>query len=156
MTHPIPQDRPRMSAYMTVRGADKALAYYRHIFQAEEILRLSAPDGSIGHAEFKIGDSIFMLSEENPSWRNVSPETLGGSPVCFYVYVADVDAVFAEAIAAGAQERMPVMDQFWGDRTGQFTDPFGHLWHIASHKEDVDPASLPERMHQAMSKGTSC
>lgn len=153
---PIPQDHPRMFAYLTLRGADKALAFYRQIFNAEETLRLGMPDGSIGHAEFKIGDSDFMLSEENPNWKNLSPETLGGSPVSFYLYVEDVDATFAEAIAAGAKAKMPVMDQFWGDRSGQFIDPFGHHWHIASHSEEVDPASLHERMLQAMSQRSAC
>lgn len=109
-------------------------------------MRLDTPDGMVAHAEFKIGDSIFMLTDENPGCHSLSPLTLGGSPVTLYLYVPDVDAVFANAIKAGAVERMPVGNQFWGDRTGAVVDPFGHHWHIATHIEEVDPNELPGRM----------
>lgn len=146
---PIPDNCPCLMPYLIVRRAAEAIAFYQQVFGAVEILRLDAPDGSIGHAEIKIGDAVVMLSEENPAWGSQSPETLGGSPVTLFLYVADVDATFAAAIHAGAKELMPVKDQFWGDRTGVVIDPFGHRWHIGTHLEDVDLTQLQQRMTEA-------
>ncbi len=143
---PIPDGYHTLTAYLIVRGAADALEFYKNAFGATEIMRLNTPDGKIAHAEFKIGDSIFMLADENPQCTDVSPETLGGTPVKQYLYVTDTDALYADAIKAGAKETMPPTDQFWGDRMGAVTDPFGHHWLIATHVEDVDPNELPSRM----------
>lgn len=143
---PIPEGYHTLSTYLVVRGAADALEFYKKAFGATETFRLNAPDGKIAHAEFKIGDSIFMLADENPQCTDVSPETLGGSPVKQFLYVTDVDAVYADAIKAGAKENMPPSNQFWGDRMAAATDPFGHHWLIATHIEDVDPSELPSRM----------
>lgn len=142
----IPDGYHTLTAYLIVRGAADALEFYKKAFGATEIMRLNTPDGKIAHAEFKIGDSIFMLADENPQCTDVSPETLGGTPVKQHLYVTDADAVYADAIKAGAKETMPPTDQFWGDRMGAVTDPFGHHWLIATHVEDVDPNELPSRM----------
>jgi PhnB protein len=143
---PVPDGYHTLNAYLIVRGASSALEFYKKAFGATELMRLNMPDGKIAHSELQIGDSIFMISDENPVWGSTSPETLGGSPVRLYLYVSDVDATFASAIRAGATETMPLENQFWGDRTGQVVDPFGHHWHIATHIEDVDPNELPGRM----------
>jgi PhnB protein len=145
----LPEGYPTLLPYLVVRRAAEALAFYKQVFGAVEIMQLDAPDGSIGHAEINIGKAVVMVSEENPAWGSTSPETLGGSPVTLLVYVDDVDAVFAAAIKAGAKEKMPLTNQFWGDRTGQVIDPFGHHWHIATHIEDVDPNDLQRRMVEA-------
>lgn len=147
--NPIPENYPSLMPYLIVRRAAEAIDFYKQVFGAVETLRLSALDGSIGHAEIKIGGASLMLSEENPAWGSQAPETLGGSPVTLFLYVSDVDATFAAAIQAGAKEKMAVEDRFWGDRTGQLIDPFGHHWHIGSHIEDVDPSELPRRMAAA-------
>jgi len=153
---PIPDGYHTLTPYLVVRSAAEALAFYQIAFGASETFRLNAPDGKIVHAEFKIGDSMFMLSDENPQCTDVSPETLGGSPVKQFLYVADTDAVFADAIQAGAQEIMPPTNQFWGDRMGSVTDPFGHHWLIATHIEDVDPNELQSRMEAFFSSQTAC
>ncbi len=132
---PIPEGYHTLSPYLIVRGAS-------------EICRLDMPDGKIGHAEFKIGDSIFMISDESPQCPSKSPETLGGSAVTLHLYVSDADATFADAIKAGAKETMPLADQFWGDRMGDVVDPFGHNWMIATHIEDVDPSEFQSRMEE--------
>lgn len=147
--NPIPEHCPSLMPYLTVRRAAEAIDFYQQVFGAVEVIRLNAPDGSIGHAEIKIGDAAIMLSEENPAWGSQAPETLGGSPVTLFLYVADVDATVAAAIQAGAKETMLVADRFWGDRTGQVIDPFGHHWHIGTHIEDVEPSELPQRMAAA-------
>ncbi len=146
---PLPEGCPALMPYLIVRRAAEAIAFYKQVFGAVESMRLNALDGSIGHAEVKIGDAMIMLSEENPAWGSQSPEALGGSPVTLFIYVPDVDATFADAIKAGAKELMPVKDQFWGDRTGQIIDPFGHRWHIGTHIEDVDPNDMERRMAEA-------
>jgi len=143
---PIPDGYHTLTPYLIVKGAAQAMEFYTKAFGATELCRLDSPDGKIAHGEFKIGDSIFMISEENPEWGSSSPETLGGSPVTLFIYVPDVDVTFADAMKAGAKEKMPIKDQFWGDRTGQVIDPFGHHWHIATHIEDVDPSEFPSRM----------
>ena len=153
---PIPDGYHSVTPYLTVKNADAALAFYAKAFGAVEILRLAMPDGKVGHAEFRIGVSNFMISDEYPSPGSTSPETLGGSAVKLHLYVADVDAVFAQAIAAGAQAAMPPADQFWGDRMGALTDPFGHHWLIATHIEDVDPSEFQERMAAMFASGSGC
>ena len=143
---PIPNGYHTLTAYLTVRGASDAIEFYKKAFGATELFRLNMPDGKIAHGEFKIGDSIFMISDENPECASTCPETLGGSPVTLHLYVTDADATFSDAIKAGAKETMPLANQFWGDRMGKLADPFGHQWLIATHIEDVDPSELQSRM----------
>lgn len=143
---PIPEGFHTATPCLVVRDAARALEYYQKAFGASERCRLKTPDGKIGHAEFQIGDSIFMLSDENPGCGSKAPETLGGSPIGLYLYVPDADATFAAAIEAGGKSVMPVTPMFWGDRMGALEDPFGHRWNVATHVEDVDPAELPGRM----------
>jgi PhnB protein len=143
---PIPDGYHTLSAYLTVRGASDALEFYKKAFGATELFRLNMPDGKMAHGEFKIGDSIFMISEENPGCGSTSPETLHGSPVSLYLYVVDADATFSDAIKAGAKEAMPLANQFWGDRMGKLVDPFGHQWFIATHIEDVDRSEFQSKM----------
>jgi PhnB protein len=129
-----------------VRDATKALAFYLEAFAAEELMRFEGPPGRIAHAEVKIGDSHVMLADENPEEGFVGPQTLGGAGVSLMLYVRDVDATFARAVAAGATVRRPVADQFYGDRVGTLTDPFGHVWSIATHHEDVSVEEAKRRM----------
>ncbi len=149
---PIPAGYHTLTPGLSVRGAAEALEFYRRAFGARERHRLAMPDGKIAHAEFQIGDSIFMIGDENPAWGMPSPETLGGSPVRLRLYVEDADAVFAQAVAAGAKETMPVADQFWGDRMGSIVDPFGHHWLIATRVEDVPPSEYASRMEAFFAK----
>jgi PhnB protein len=142
---PIPEGYHTATPYLIIKGAAKALEFYEKAFGAKETMRMSQADGRIGHAEIKIGDSPIMLSDEFPEMGARSPQSLGGSPVSILLYVADVDAIFAQAVAAGATVQRPVADQFYGDRTGGVTDPFGHVWYIATHKEDVSPDDLKKR-----------
>jgi PhnB protein len=134
---PIPTDRPRLSAYLTVRDGAAAIAYYQHVFGAVEEDRFAEPNGRVGHADLRIGDATLMLSDEYPDYGARSPDTIGGSPVMLHLYVEDADAVVARAVAAGAKLDAPVEDQFYGDRGGKITDPFGHRWWIATRKEEV-------------------
>ncbi len=143
---PVPDGYHTLTAYLTVRGASDAIEFYKKAFGATELFRLNTPDGKIAHDEFKIGDSIFMISDENPECASTCPETLGGSPVTLHLYVTDADATFSDAIKAGAKETMPLANQFWGDRMGKVVDPFGHHWLIATHIEDVDPSEFQSRM----------
>ncbi|MDD2761631.1 MAG: VOC family protein [Methylomonas sp.] len=143
---PIPDGCHTVTPYLTVHVADAALAFYKKAFGASEVIRLHRPDGKVGHAEFKIGESHFMISDEYPNPNSTSPHTLGGTSVKLHLYVSDADAVFSQAIAAGAKETMPVENQFWGDRMGSLIDPFGHHWLIATHVEDIDPSELQGRM----------
>ena len=138
--------RHTVAPYLAIKNAAKALEFYQTAFGATEIYKLMMPDGRLGHAEIRLGDSIIMLSDEFPEYGGKAPETLGGSPVSIHLYVEDVDAFFNRALAAGARERKPVMDQFYGDRSGQLEDPFGHLWWVATHKEDVGPDEMQKRV----------
>jgi PhnB protein len=147
---PIPDGYPRVSPYLTVDGASEAIEFYSTVLDAKERGRMAGPDGRIGHAELQIGDSVIMLSDEFPEMGTKSPKQLGGSPVTLSVYVENVDDVFAGALKAGATEIRPVQDQFYGDRTGQFTDPFGHIWNVATHIEDVPPDEMERRAAQMM------
>jgi PhnB protein len=149
---PIPDGYHSLTPYLTVRGAVKALDFYAAAFGAVEVMRLPMPDGSVAHAEFKIGDSILMMGEENPAWGNKSPHALGGTPSGFMIYVPDCDAVFAQALAAGATVMKPLENQFYGDRSGTVIDPFGHQWTLATHVEDVEPAEMQKRMDAMMAQ----
>jgi PhnB protein len=142
---PVPQGHRTVAPYLAVKDGAKALDFYRRAFGATEIYRLMLPDGRLGHGEIRLGDSIVMLSDEFPEFGGKTPQTLGGTPVSVHLYVDDVDAFFKKAVAAGAIERKPVMDQFYGDRSGQLEDPFGHLWWVATHKEDVAPEEVQKR-----------
>jgi PhnB protein len=149
---PVPEGYHSVTPYLIIQGAAKAIEFYKQAFGATELLRLSGPGGSIGHAEIKIGDSIIMLADEHPQMGYRGPQALGGTPVSILLYVENVDAQFARAIAAGGKQSRPVADQFYGDRSGTFTDPFGHVWTIATHKEDV-PQEEVERRFAEMAKG---
>jgi PhnB protein len=138
-----------VTPYLAIKNAAKALEFYKKAFGATETSKLMMSDGRLGHAEIRLGDSVIMLSDEFPEFGGKAPETLGGSPVSIHLYVENVDAFFARALAAGARERKPVMDQFYGDRSGQLEDPFGHLWWVATHKEDIPLEELQRRV-QAM------
>ena len=148
----IPKDYNSVTPYLIVRGAAQAIDYYKKVFGATETMRMPGPDGKIGHAELKIGNSHIMLADENPSMGagHASPATVGGSPVSLYVYLPDVDEVVKRATTEGAKLLKPVQDQFYGDRTGFIQDPFGHLWGIATHIEDVSPKDMQERMKKMM------
>lgn len=145
---PIPEGYHSVTPYLIVDGAAEAIEFYKKAFDAVELLRLDMPGGGIGHAEIRIGNSPIMMADSMPERGFVSPVTLGNTPTAFMVYCEDVDALYAQAIAAGATEEQPVMDQFYGDRTGQLKDPFGHLWTIATHKEDLTPEQLKQRMDE--------
>jgi PhnB protein len=147
---PIPDGYPRVIPYLTVDGAVAAIEFYTTVFDAKETLRMPSPDGKIGHAEIQIGDSVVMLADSFPDMGNPTPKSLGGTPVTIMVYVPDVDATFERALSAGATEERKVENQFYGDRAGQFADPFGHKWFVASHIEDVPPEEMAERAAAAM------
>ena len=144
----IPKDYNSITPYLVVRGAAQAIDYYKKVFGATEIMRMPGPDGKIGHAELKIGSSRIMLADETPSMGAgyTSADTVGGSPVSLYVYLPDVDDVVKRATTEGAKLLRPVEDQFYGDRSGFFQDPFGHLWGVATHVEDVSPKDMEERL----------
>jgi len=147
---PIPDGYPQITPYLCVDGADAAIEFYAKVLGATERMRMPSPGGKIGHAELTLGDSVIMLSDEHPEMDVRSPKAIGGSPVAISVYVEDVDAVFEAAVAAGADALRPVENQFYGDRSGQFEDPFGHRWNIASHVEDVPPDEMEKRMAELM------
>ena len=137
MVQPIPDNYPQLSPYLCVDGADAAIAFYTEVFGAKERVRMPGPAGRVGHAELEIGDGLLMLSDEYPDMGNVGPKTVGGTPVTLSIYVDDVDVVYAKAIQRGATATRRVEDQFYGDRSGQFVDPFGHRWSVATHVRDV-------------------
>jgi PhnB protein len=139
----IPDSYHSINTYLVVRNAPKAIEFYKKAFGAEERFRMHGPDGkTIMHADLKLGDSVFMLTEESKEMKAQSPESIGGSPVSMYVYVNDVDSVFNQAVSEGATVLKPVSDQFYGDRSGYLRDPFGHMWSIATHKKDLSPDEL--------------
>ncbi|HZN16299.1 MAG TPA: VOC family protein [Acidimicrobiales bacterium] len=143
--NPIPADYPRVIPYLSVDGAAAAIDFYTKVLGAKERMRMGGPDGKIGHAELDIGDSVVMLADAMDGMGQPDPKSIGGTPVTVMVYVEDVDNVFKTAIAAGATEQRPVEDQFYGDRAGSFADPFGHIWFVASHVEDVSPEEMEKR-----------
>ena len=143
--NPIPEGYHAVTPYLCISGASDAIEFYKTAFDAEELMRIPSPDGAIGHAEIQIGDSHIMLSDENVEMNFHSPNSIGGTPVHLYLYVEDVDRIFAQAVAAGAKPLMPLEDQFWGDRTGTLEDPFGHRWYVSTHKEDLTQEEIGAR-----------
>lgn len=154
MVKPIPDGYHTVTPYLIVKGAADALDFYKKAFGAEEIVRLPGPDGRVMHAEMRIGDSMVMLGEEALEVGFKSPQELGGSGVSIHLYVADADAAFARAVKAGAEVQMPLADMFWGDRHGRLSDPFGYVWAISTHKEDVPPEEMSARMAAALGGGS--
>lgn len=151
---PIPEGYHSVTPYLVIKGAVQALEFYKTAFGATELFRMEH-EGKIGHAEIKIGDSPIMLADEHPDQGHVSPTTLGGSPVGIMIYVDDVDKIFNQAISAGGKEVKPLQDQFYGDRSGTLTDPFGHVWTVATHKEDVTPEEMDRRLANLHAKGSA-
>lgn len=149
---PIPDGYHSVTPYLIADDAAKAIDFYVKAFGAEELMRMEAPEGGIGHAEIRLGNSMVMLADENPAWGAKSAKALGGSPVHLMIYVEDCDAVFARALAAGASQVQPLTDQFYGDRSGTVRDPFGFQWTVATHKEDVAPDEMQRRVEAAMKK----
>lgn len=147
---PIPDGYPQVIPYLSVDGASAAIDFYAKVFGAKERLRMPSPDGRIGHAELMIGESLIMLADVFADMGGQSPKSIGGTPVTMMVYVEDVDAVFDTAVSAGATAERPVENQFYGDRAGQFVDPFGHRWFVATHVEDVPPEEMKKRAAAAM------
>lgn len=145
---PIPEGYEGITPYLICKNAEAAIEFYKKAFGAVELFRIGGP-GMVGHAEMKIGSAIFMLADEFPDMGASSPQTIGGSPVSLYIYVEDVDAFTEKAIGEGLEVLKPVSDQFYGDRSGHFKDPFGHLWGFATHKEDLTPDELSERAKAA-------
>jgi len=148
---PIPDGYPQVTPYLAIDGANDAIAFYSKVFGAKERMRMPAPGGKIGHAELEIGDSLIMLADEFPDMGNRAPKSIGGTPVTISVYVEDVDDVFERAVGEGSTALRAVEDQFYGDRAGQFEDPFGHRWSIATHVEDVPPDEMAKRAAAVMS-----
>ncbi len=146
---PIPDDYHSITPYLIIRGAKRAMEFYSNAFGAKEVFKMLDDKGEVGHAEMRIGNSIFMLAEEKKDFPHKSPATLGGSPVSILLYVEDVDSVFRQAVTAGGEVERPVADQFYGDRTGGIKDPFGFSWYIATHVEDVSPEEMERRAKQA-------
>ena len=149
MAKPIPDGYPRVTPYLIINGANSAIEFYSEVLGAKERMRMGAPDDKVGHAELEIGDSVIMLADEFPEMGARGPKAVGGTPVTLYVYVEDVDEVFERALQAGAKELRAVEDKFYGDRSGEFEDPFGHRWSVATHVEDVPPEEMAERMAAA-------
>jgi len=153
---PIPKGYHAVTPYLSVQGAAGAIAFYKKVFGAKEIMRMLGPGGTIGHAEIQVGDSRIMLADEFPEMNFRSPRSVGGTPVNIHLYVPDVDKVAKKAVAAGAKSLRPVADQFYGDRSGALEDPFGHVWHVATHIKDIPMKELKKRaaaMAAAAEKG---
>jgi PhnB protein len=147
--NPIPKGYHAITPYLIARNASAAIAFYKTAFGAEETYRLAQPDGRVGHAELRIGGAVVMLADEFPEMGIKAPPSFGGTPVTLLLYVQDVDAAAARAVAAGAKVKRPVKDQFYGDRSGTFEDPFGHMWTIATRKEDLSPEEIERRAKAA-------
>jgi PhnB protein len=153
MAKPIPDDYPRVTPYLIVDGANAAIDFYSSVLGASERMRMAGPDGRVGHAELDIGDSMIMLADEHLEMDIRGPRTVGGTPVTLHVYVEDADGAFERALGAGAKALQPVEDKFYGDRAGQFEDPFGHRWNVSTHVEDVPPEEMSKRAEAAMAAG---
>lgn len=149
---PIPEGYHSVTPYLIIRGAGDAIEFYTKAFGAVELFRFPAPGGKIGHAEIKIGDSPIMLADEYPDMGYNGPQSIGGSPVSLMIYVEDVDTVFNRAVDSGATVKEALQDKFYGDRTGTVIDPFGHVWHLATHKEDI---SMEEMERRAKAQGSA-
>jgi PhnB protein len=150
--NPIPEGYHSVTPYLTCSDTAKAIEFYKRAFGAKEIMRMPMPNGKIGHAELRIGDSIVMLADEMPGGEGRSPQSLGGTTAGLFLYVKDVDAAYKKAVDAGGKATMPPQDMFWGDRYGKLHDPYGHSWSLATHKEDVAPEEMQKRMKAQMSK----
>jgi PhnB protein len=148
----IPTGFHTLTPHLTVRDADKALEFYKNALGAEVLHVARMPDGKVMHAGLRIGDSMLMLNEEFPEYGGLSPLSVGGTGVTIHIYTENVDEAFNRAVSAGANVAMPVMDQFWGDRYGLVTDPFGHKWSIATHSKDMSPEEMQRAMDEAMAK----
>ena len=146
---PIPEGYPQVIPYLVVNGAADAIQFYGKVLGTKERMRMGGPDGKVGHAELELGDSVIMLADEFPESGARGPKTVGGSPVTISLYLADVDGVHKKAIAEGATELRPPTDQFYGDRTSQFEDPWGHRWSVGTHVEDVSPEEMEKRAKAA-------
>jgi PhnB protein len=153
MVKPIPDGYPRVMPYLIVDGASAAIDFYGSVLGAKERMRMPMPGGKIGHAELELGDSLIALADEFPDMGARGPRSIGGTPVTLHVYVEDVDAVFEQALQKGATALGQVEDRFYGDRSGQFEDPFGHKWDVATHVEDVAPDEMAKRAAAVMSPG---
>jgi PhnB protein len=149
---PIPAGYEGVTPYLIVKGAAKALEFYKKAFGATELFRFPGPNGTIGHAVIKIGKGVVMLADGVAEMGHLDPLALGGTPMTLMFYVEDVDRQFEQAVAAGGKVKHPLKDQFYGDRSGTITDPFGHIWTIATHKEDVSPEEMDRRMKAMMPK----
>ena len=154
-TQSIPQGMHTLTPNLVVRDCAKAIEFYKRAFGATELLRMADPQGRVGHAEIKIGDSVIMLADEHPAMGYRGPRSLGGSSVSILLYLEDVDGVFERAVKAGAKAQRPVADQFYGDRSGTLEDPFGHVWTVATHVEDVPPEEMQRRAEAAMKSAAS-
>jgi PhnB protein len=152
---PIPDGYPQITPYLCVDGASAAIDFYTKVFGAKERMRMPGPDGKLGHAELELGKGVIMLADEYPDMNFRSPKSIGGSPVTIHTYVDDADAVFERALNEGATSLREVADQFYGDRSGQFEDPFGHRWNVATHVEDVPPDEMEKRAAEAMEAAAS-
>lgn len=150
----IPDGYHSVTPYLIIKGAGAAIDFYKEAFGATELFRMEH-EGRIGHAEIKIGDSPIMIADEFPDMGHVGPKTLGGTPVGIMIYVEDVDTIYNRAISKGGVEVKPLQDQFYGDRSGTLTDPFGHQWTVATHKEDVTPEEMDKRMAAAKAGAAS-
>jgi PhnB protein len=142
---PIPEGYHAITPYLSIKGASDAIEFYKKAFGASEVMRMAQPDGRIGHAELQFGDSRIMLADEHPEMDFRSPRAIGGTPVMLHLYVDDVDTVVSRAVSAGAKALRPVEDQFYGDRSGSVVDPYGHVWHVATHKEDLSMDEIRKR-----------
>ena len=143
--NPIPKGYHSVTPYLIIGGAGDAIEFYKKAFGAVELFRFPSPDGKVGHAEIKINDSPIMLADEYPEMGYKGPKSIGGSAVSLMIYVEDVDTVFNRAIEAGGTVKEAVQDKFYGDRTGSLVDPFGHVWHVATHKEDISMEEMAQR-----------
>ena len=153
---PIPSGFHTLTPHLVVKGADNAIEFYKRAFGAKEVGRLPGPEGGpLLHADLKIGDSHVFLVDEMHAMGCRGPESIGGTPVTIHMYVEDVDAAFGQAVSAGAKVKLPLSDMFWGDRYGVLTDPFGHSWSMASHREDVTPAVIRQRAQTACTRGVA-
>lgn len=144
--NPIPAGYHSVTPYLIIKGAARALDFYQRAFGATELMRIPGPGDQIGHAEMLLGDSHIMLADECPQMKALSPQTIGGTPVLLHLYVPDADAMFAQAIAAGASVEQPMENKFYGDRSGSVLDPFGHRWTLSTHVEDVSPEEIGRRL----------
>jgi PhnB protein len=153
MVNPIPDDYPRVMPYLVVDRAAAAIDFYTSVLGATERMRMAGPGDRVGHAELQIGTGVIMLADEFPDMDIRGPKSIGGTPVSLHVYVEDADSVFDRAVEAGAKALRPMENRFYGDRSGQFEDPFGHRWDVSTHVEDVPPEEMARRAEEAMGAG---